>query len=141
MPRSESQGGDLLLWSGLETARIVVSEAAPHVGLAAHQVTTSRHESYQLTALLPGRLLLTVPFWEVVFVIEIPPSGFGPSASRFVDEGERLRLMVRLPAPMVRDLTLAARSRGCSITRVLTDILDATDIGAYGFTPDGDAPA
>ncbi|RIX36126.1 hypothetical protein [Corynebacterium falsenii] len=74
-------------------------------------------------------------------MIEIPPSGFGPSASRSVDEGERLRLMVRLPAPMVRDLTLAARSRGCSITRVLTDILDATDIGAFGLNLGGDGPA
>ena len=130
----------MLLWSGLETAKMKTSEAAP---TGASHAPGDHLPARVLPAHSPliRALLLTVPFWEVVFVVEIPPSGFGPSASRFVDESQRLRLMVRLPAPMVRDLTLAARSRGCSITRVLTDILDATDIGAYGFTPDGDVPA
>ena len=40
------------------------------------------------------------------FVIDIPPTGFGPVVSRTVREGDRVRVMVRLPAPLVRDLAV-----------------------------------
>ncbi len=74
-------------------------------------------------------------------MIDIPPTGFGPIVSRTVREGDRVRVMVRLPAPLVRDLAVAARSRGCSMARMVSDILADTDIAAYGFGRDGDAPA
>jgi len=74
-------------------------------------------------------------------VIDIPPTGFGPVVSRTVREGDRVRVMVRLPAPLVRDLAVAARSRGCSMARMVTEILTDADIAAYGIDQGGDAPA
>lgn len=54
----------------------------------------------------------------------IPASHFGRRRARWVPEDSYVRLEVRLPAPMVRRLTMLANARGASIARVVTDELD-----------------
>lgn len=53
----------------------------------------------------------------------IPAPHFGRRRARWVSEDSYVRLEVRLPAPMVRELTILANSRGASIARVVTDEL------------------
>lgn len=56
--------------------------------------------------------------------VRIPASHFGRRRARWVPEDSYIRLEVRLPAPMVRRLTMLANARGASIARVVTDELD-----------------
>lgn len=54
----------------------------------------------------------------------IPATHFGRRRVRWVPEDSHIRLEVRLSAPMVRELSILANSRGASIARVVTDELE-----------------
>lgn len=54
----------------------------------------------------------------------IPAPHFGRRRARWVSEDSYVRLEVRLPAPMVRELTILANAKGASIARVVTDELE-----------------
>ena len=45
----------------------------------------------------------------------IPATHFGRRRVRWVSEDSHVRLEVRLPAPMVRELTILANAKGASI--------------------------
>ena len=45
----------------------------------------------------------------------IPATHFGRRRVRWVPEDSHIRLEVRLPAPMVRELTILANAKGASI--------------------------
>jgi hypothetical protein len=64
----------------------------------------------------------------------IPATHFGRRRVRWVSEDSHVRLEVRLPAPMVRELTILANARGASIARVVTDELGhlVSDDGKHG---------
>lgn len=70
--------------------------------------------------------------------VRIPASHFGRRRARWVPEDSYVRLEVRLPAPMVRRLTMLANARGASIARVVTDELDHLVGDEAKFGPEED---
>ncbi|MDU0479571.1 hypothetical protein QVA66_10005 [Staphylococcus chromogenes] len=59
-------------------------------------------------------------------MVDIPPTRFGRRQARRVRADESVRVQLRLPAPMVRRLTLAANARGTSLAHLVAQQL-ATD--------------
>ncbi|MDY3128385.1 MAG: hypothetical protein SOW59_09755 [Corynebacterium sp.] len=59
-------------------------------------------------------------------MVDIPPTRFGRRQARRVRADELVRIQVRLPAPMVRRLTLSANARGTSLAHLVAQRL-ATD--------------
>lgn len=59
-------------------------------------------------------------------VTVVPPGRFGRRVTRHVPDDALLRVTVRLPAPMVRDLRTVATDRGCTVAFLVhTALVDA----------------
>lgn len=59
-------------------------------------------------------------------MIEIPASSLGRGVARSVPAGSPVRLEVRLPAELVRDLTLESNREGIPIARIVAHRLART---------------
>lgn len=76
-------------------------------------------------------------------MIEIPAGRYGPGKTRVVDASALLRVELRLPAPIVRELTIRASHSGLSRTLYVERILEVElrrDRGDPGLPASRDGP-